>query len=196
LTVCRSSINAFFYNNSKVLYTWFNRSLHIFNTYKKVRGKCQADIVGRIVFRINLALTHNPHFVIFKSPKNKILSLAGNIHYRSLLACHKTEADIKKWQAAFDDVVQKGEKLFHSALGSNTVSCDMCHPNASNTHPETYPKFQKQLGKVTTLRDMINWCLENPLEGKPLALDDPKMIALEAYITWERRGVSLNPGKH
>jgi thiosulfate dehydrogenase len=107
-----------------------------------------------------------------------------------------TEADIKKWQAAFDDVVQKGEKLFHSALGSNTVSCDMCHPNASNTHPETYPKLQKQLGKVVTLRDMINWCLENPLEGKPLALDDPKMIALEAYITWERRGVSLAPGKH
>lgn len=107
-----------------------------------------------------------------------------------------TKADIKKWQAAFDDVVQNGEKLFHSALGSNTVSCDMCHPNASNTHPETYPKFQKQLGRVAALRDMINWCLENPLEGKSLALDDPKMIAIEAYITWERRGVSLAPGKH
>jgi thiosulfate dehydrogenase len=29
-----------------------------------------------------------------------------------------------------------------------------------------------------------------------MALDDPKMIALEAYITWERRGVALDPGKH
>ena len=107
-----------------------------------------------------------------------------------------TEEDIKKWQAAFEDVVQKGEKLFHSALGTNTVSCDMCHPNASNTHPETYPKFQRQLGNVATLRDMINWCIKNPLEGKELPLSDPKMIALEAYITWERRGVSLDPGKH
>ena len=107
-----------------------------------------------------------------------------------------TEEDIKKWQAAFEDVVQKGEKLFHSALGTNTVSCDMCHPNASNTHPETYPKFQKQIGNVSTLRDMINWCIKNPLEGKELPLNDPKMIALEAYITWERRGVSLDPGKH
>jgi len=43
---------------------------------------------------------------------------------------------------------------------------------------------------------MINWCIQNPLEGKPLALDDPKMIALEAYLTWERRGVKLAPGKH
>jgi thiosulfate dehydrogenase len=114
----------------------------------------------------------------------------------SLRADEFTEEDLKKWQAAFEAVAIEGEKLFHSALGSNSVSCDMCHPNGSNTHPETYPKFQKQLGKVSTLREMINWCLENPLEGKPLALDDPKMIALEAYITWERRGVALAPGKH
>ena len=107
-----------------------------------------------------------------------------------------TKEEVKKWQDAFMDVVIEGEKLFHSALGSNKVSCDMCHPNASNTHPETYPKFQKQLGQVATLRDMINWCIENPLEGKPLPLNDPDMIALEAYITWERRGKPLEPGKH
>jgi thiosulfate dehydrogenase len=108
-----------------------------------------------------------------------------------------TEEDLKKWGEAFTVVMQEGEKLFHSSkLGKNSVSCDMCHPNGANTHPETYPKFQKQLGKVVGLRDMINWCIENPLEGKPLAADDPKMIALEAYITWERRGVTLEPGKH
>jgi cytochrome c len=107
-----------------------------------------------------------------------------------------TKADLKQWNAAFMDVAIEGEGLFHSALGTNKVSCDMCHPNASDTHPETYPKFQKQLGKVVALRDMINWCIENPLEGKPLAPDDPKMIALEAYITWERKGTPLDAGKH
>ena len=81
-------------------------------------------------------------------------------------------------------------------LGSNGVACAMCHPNASNTHPETYPKFQQQLGKVVTLRDMINWCLQNPLEAQPLALDDPRMVAMEAYLAHERRGVELAPGKH
>lgn len=108
-----------------------------------------------------------------------------------------TEADLKKWNKAFMAVVKEGESLFHSSkLGGNSVSCDMCHPNAANTHPETYPKFQKQLGKVAGLRDMINWCIQNPLQGKPLVVDDPKMIALEAYITFERRGVKLEPGKH
>lgn len=105
--------------------------------------------------------------------------------------------DLKKWEGEFMTVVKEGDKIFHSStLGKNTVSCDMCHPNAANTHPETYPKFQKQLGEVVALRDMINWCIQNPLEGETLAADDPKMIALEAYITYERRGVKLAPGKH
>ena len=116
--------------------------------------------------------------------------------FSGLKADEFTEEDLKKWKNALMDVVIEGEKLFHSAIGTNSVSCDMCHPNATNTHPETYPKFQKQLGQVVSLRDMINWCIENPLEGKPLPLNGPKMIALEAYMTWERRGVPLNPGKH
>ena len=94
-------------------------------------------------------------------------------------------------------VVEEGERVFHSSqLGKNQVSCDQCHPNATNTHPETYPKFQKQLGRVVELFEMINWCIQNPLEGEPLAADDPRMIALEAYINHERRGVPLAAGKH
>ena len=107
-----------------------------------------------------------------------------------------TAKDTEQWYSQYLTVVQRGEQLFHSPLGSNTVSCDQCHPNASNTHPETYPKFQKQLGKVATIFEMINWCIRNPAEGKPLAADDPDMIALIAYITQERRGVKLAPGKH
>ncbi len=108
-----------------------------------------------------------------------------------------TKEDLAKWEKQFMDVVTEGDRLFHSnKLGKNTVSCDMCHPNGANTHPETYPKFQKQIGKVVGLREMINWCIQNPLEGDPLDLDSPEMIALEAYITYERRGVKLAPGKH
>lgn len=62
--------------------------------------------------------------------------------------------------------------------------------------PETYPKFQTQFKKVALLRDMINWCIENPLEGKKLADDDPQMKALEAYILSQRAGKTVEPGKH
>ena len=108
-----------------------------------------------------------------------------------------TKEDLKRWDNEFMTVVIEGEKLFHSSsLGTNKVSCDQCHPNAANTHPETYPKFQQQIGRVVSLFEMVNWCIRNPLEGDSIAADDPKMVALLSYITYERRGVPLAPGKH
>jgi len=108
-----------------------------------------------------------------------------------------TQEDVDRWQAQFDQVAADGRALWTSAeLGTNGVACAQCHPNAANTHPETYPKFQKQLGRVAPLWEMINWCIRNPLEGSDLAADDPDMIALQAYAYKERRGVPLAPGKH
>ena len=108
-----------------------------------------------------------------------------------------TKKDVERWQNEYMTVVEKGRALWTSGdLGTNGVACAQCHPNAANTHPETYPKFQKQLGRVIPLREMINWCLMNPLEGEPLELDSPEMVAMESYVMWERRGVELAPGKH
>ena len=108
-----------------------------------------------------------------------------------------TKQDVERYTKEFMTVVKEGDRLFHSStLGKNKVSCDQCHPNGANTHPETYPKFQKQLGRVISLFEMVNFCIRNPLEGDPLAADDPKMVALLAYMTHERRGVPLAPGKH
>jgi thiosulfate dehydrogenase len=101
------------------------------------------------------------------------------------------------WKLELGKLVAEGDRLFHSdEVGKNGVACAMCHPHASNTHPETYPKFQTQLKKVALLRDMVNWCIENPLEGAPLAANDPKMAALEAYILQQRKGAALDAGKH
>jgi thiosulfate dehydrogenase len=123
-----------------------------------------------------------------------VLAVVGGMAIR---ADEFTKKDQERWEKEYMSVVQKGRELWTSpALGTNGVACAQCHPNAANTHPETYPKFQQQLGRVIALREMINWCLQQPLEGKPLALDDPKMVALEAYITYERRGVAMAPGKH
>jgi len=125
------------------------------------------------------------------------LVLAGAVMVLLVHADEPTEQDLERWEKEYMTVVQQGRELWVSAdLGTNGVACAQCHPNAANTHPETYPKFQQQLGRVIPLRDMINWCLQQPLEGEPLALDDPKMVAIEAYVTYERRGVPLAPGKH
>jgi thiosulfate dehydrogenase len=65
--------------------------------------------------------------------------------------------------------------------------------DAADTHPETRPTLRKQLGRVIALREPIGWCLRNPLEGQPVALDDAGMVSSEAYVAFERRAVALAP---
>lgn len=126
-----------------------------------------------------------------------ILATAALAWAISAMADEFTQQDLTRWEGEYMTVVKQGRQLFTDPkLGTNGVACAQCHPNAANTHPETYPKFQKQLGKVVPMWEMINWCIRNPLEGENLAANDPRMVALQAYITYERRGVKLQPGKH
>ena len=103
------------------------------------------------------------------------------------------------WKSETQKFVDEGNAIFHDAKklgGTIGISCDMCHPNAANTHPETYPKYQVQLQRVALLRDMSNWCIENPVKGKALPDDSRTMRALEAYILAQRKGQKLDYGKH
>jgi hypothetical protein len=109
-----------------------------------------------------------------------------------------TAQDVEIWRRETEKAVAEGSRIFHSAdeLGSTVaVSCDMCHPDASDTHPETYPKYQVQMGRVALLRDMINWCVQQPVRGRPLDPDGAKMRALEAYILAQRQGEKLDFGR-
>lgn len=110
-----------------------------------------------------------------------------------------TERDKEIWKESTERLIAEGKRIFHDAKalgGTIGISCDMCHPDGSNTHAETYPKFQTQLGRVALLRDMINWCIENPVRGKPFPDDDPRLKALEAYLLAQRKGAALDYGKH
>ncbi|MEE9342786.1 MAG: cytochrome C [Gammaproteobacteria bacterium] len=127
----------------------------------------------------------------------KLVVVTGVAFSGGVFADNFSDEDVQRWQAEYESVLKEGEKIFHGGLkNANTVSCDQCHPNGTNIHPETYPKFQQQLGKVAPMWEMINWCIINPLESDALPADDPRMTALQVYITHERRGVELIPGKH
>jgi cytochrome c len=133
------------------------------------------------------------HQVVVPEDNSKLVGTGQSATYGVV-----TQQDVQVWKNETYKTAVYGSKVFHSGdeLGSEiAVSCDMCHPRAANTHPESYPKFQPQLGRVALLRDMINWCIEHPVRGKVLAPDDPKMRALEAYILAQRKGVALDYGK-
>ncbi len=117
-----------------------------------------------------------------------------------------TTDQLKQFNDVFMAEVKKGDLLFHGdgdtqkALGVNLSStgmaCAMCHPMASDTHPGSFPKFQSSAGKFSTLRDMINWCIEKPAQGEQIDTNSEAMKALETYIYWSNSGSVLDTGKY
>ncbi len=117
-----------------------------------------------------------------------------------------TPDQLKAFEEVFMEQVKNGDLLFHGddatqkamgvTLSKTGMACAMCHPFSSDNHPHEFPKFQEQMNKFATLRDMINWCIEKPNEGVKIDPDSDAMKALEAYIIWSNRGSKLDPGRH
>jgi thiosulfate dehydrogenase len=117
-----------------------------------------------------------------------------------------TPQQLQAYDEVFMEEVRKGDLLFHGdaataqqmgvTLSTTGMACAMCHPFASDTHPQAFPKFQVSMNKFATLRDMINWCIEKPNQGEKIDPDSDAMKALEAYIYWSNSGSVLVPGKY
>lgn len=117
-----------------------------------------------------------------------------------------TEQQLKLFHEQFMEQVKIGDSLFHGdpalekemgvKLSGTGMACAMCHPFASDVHPHEFPKWQEQMSKFATLRDMINWCIEKPNQGEAIEDSSAAMKALEAYVYWSNRGSPLIPGKH
>jgi thiosulfate dehydrogenase len=134
------------------------------------------------------------------------LGLLAWTHWASAHQAVHTPEQLKAFEQIFMQQVEIGDLLFHGdkateeKLGVNLsdtgMACAMCHPYASDTHPYEFPKWQEQMSKFATLREMINWCIEKPNQGEVLDTEEPAMKALEAYIYWSNRNSPLRPGTH
>jgi thiosulfate dehydrogenase len=117
-----------------------------------------------------------------------------------------TPQQLQAYDEVFMEQVRNGDLLFHGddatakrmgvTLSTTGMACAMCHPFASDTHPQAFPKFQVSMNKFATLRDMINWCIEKPNQGEKINSDSEAMKALEAYIYWSNSGSVLDTGKY
>ncbi|MEZ5415802.1 MAG: c-type cytochrome [Vicinamibacterales bacterium] len=84
------------------------------------------------------------------------------------------------------------------------LNCASCHL-ATGTDPGTlallqtaehYPRFSGRAGLMTDVEDRINECMQRSMNGRPLPLDSPEMIAMAAYLRslgsrYEAMGASL-----
>ena len=139
-----------------------------------------------------------------KNRFNVVMGLIAPVALLGLLASNPaaarepfTAAELAAQEKALLAQVDHGRDLWHGALPSmtsNGLACGNCHPDAAASNPQTFPKFQANLGKVIPIRDMINWCIMVPQMGKALDIDGEDMIAMEAYSFYMHRGIKIEPG--
>ena len=87
---------------------------------------------------------------------------------------------------------------------SSRLNCGSCHL-ATGTEPGTltllqtdehYPRFSGRAGAMTDIEDRINECMQRSMNGRPLPMDSPEMIAIASYLRslgaqYEASGASL-----
>lgn len=108
-----------------------------------------------------------------------------------------TAAELADQKAKHLVVIKKGYDLWHGSkpsMSTNGLGCGNCHPDATASNPQTYPKFQTVFNKVVPYREMVNWCIQNPQAGKALDVGGEDMYAMEAYAFYLHRGLPIEPG--
>ncbi|RMD96771.1 MAG: hypothetical protein D6814_10775 [Calditrichaeota bacterium] len=109
----------------------------------------------------------------------------------------------------------RGKALFNStALGSNGLSCNSCHPGGGTTGGEaqvpmrkykmpipsligaaaTFPKYKIPNDEVITLQQMDNNCIRMFMGGKGLELNSADAFALESYVASLSNGEEVTVG--
>jgi len=93
--------------------------------------------------------------------------------------------------------VANGEALWRTApTGGNGKSCATCHTDAKTSMrgaATKFPRFSQSAGKVNTLSDQVNQCRTGALKASSLKPESADLLALEAYIALQSRGMPVTP---
>lgn len=99
-------------------------------------------------------------------------------------------------------LAKKGEKLFYdTTLGSNGMSCSSCHngltgynPSFALSYPHQVAMAQERLGMESIeLDEMVQFCIQVPMEGQSLPWKSKELAALTAYVSNVQQQFASNP---
>lgn len=91
--------------------------------------------------------------------------------------------------------VQQGAQLWQQPAGARQRSCASCHGEVQRLRgvAARYPAFDAQTGGALNLAQRINRCRTGQQQAAPWSLDDEDLLALEALVALQSRGLPLNP---
>jgi sulfur-oxidizing protein SoxA len=91
--------------------------------------------------------------------------------------------------------VQKGEAAWGQAEGAARKACSSCHGSASDSmrgKAASYPKFDKETGRIVNLEQRINLCREKKMQASPWLYESDPLLSMTAFLRMQSRGVPVN----
>ena len=92
--------------------------------------------------------------------------------------------------------VQDGETLWSAPTGPQRRACAACHDDATKSMrgvAARYPAWDERTGGPIGLAGRINACRVRHQDAAPLERDSATLLALEAYVGRQSRGLPLAP---
>ena len=92
--------------------------------------------------------------------------------------------------------VKDGETLWNAKVGVSDKSCASCHRDATKTMhgvAARYPAFDADERAPLTLAGRIATCRQKRQLALPLAAEGHDLLALEAYVAFQSRGLPIEP---
>lgn len=92
--------------------------------------------------------------------------------------------------------VQNGAALWAKKAGAANKACADCHGDAKNAMrgvAARYPAYDKASRRVLNLQQRIEACRVGAQRASPFGLESEDMLALEAYLALQSRGMPLAP---
>jgi len=92
--------------------------------------------------------------------------------------------------------VRDGEAAWNRAAGRSGVACSGCHGDATASMrgvAARYPAFDAVAGRPLDLGARINVCRERHQGAPALALESDELLALEAWVAFQSRGLPIAP---
>jgi L-cysteine S-thiosulfotransferase len=92
--------------------------------------------------------------------------------------------------------VQDGEQLWSKLPGAQGKACVACHAAAASSMrgvAARYPAWDAGLSRPVNLATRINLCRERHQQQPALRAEHPELLALEAYVAYQSRGLPITP---
>jgi sulfur-oxidizing protein SoxA len=93
--------------------------------------------------------------------------------------------------------VLDGEALWNKKAGDAGKACADCHGDARESMKGVaarYPAFDRTLRRPVTIAQRINLCRGNHQQATPFASESHNLLALEAFVANQSRGVAITAG--